>query len=119
MDFLRSYFFKNEPLDQLPISFIKIRFSCNQNIGETLTRCKKSVSNVLITGESNFDEINGQLIRGSYLKRKDGGSPDARLRLARHVLVRLRLNDGAKLWVSFKLCFKTNDFYRTYWRNIL
>ena len=45
---------------------------------------------------------------------KDGGSPDARFRLAR-----LRLNDGAKLWVSFKLCFKTNNFYCTYWRNIL
>ena len=29
---------------QLPISFIKIRFSCNQNIGETLTQCKKCVS---------------------------------------------------------------------------
>ena len=25
----------------LDISFIKIRFSCNQNIGETLTQCKK------------------------------------------------------------------------------
>ena len=50
---------------------------------------------------------------------KDGGSPDARLRLARLGLARLRLNDGAKLWVSFKLCFKTNNLYRTYWGNIL
>ena len=41
---------------------------------------------------------------------KDGGSPDARLRLARLRLERLRLNDGAKLWDSFNLCFKTNDF---------
>ena len=36
MDFLRSYFSKNEP-DQLNISWtffdIKYRFSCNQNIG--------------------------------------------------------------------------------------
>ena len=32
----------------LAISFIKIRFSFNQNIGETLTQCKK--------GESNFDK---------------------------------------------------------------
>ena len=35
-------------------------FSCNQNIGEILTQCKKVFSNVLITGESNFDEKNGQ-----------------------------------------------------------
>ena len=69
MDCLRGYFFKNEPPDQLPISFIQIRFSCNQNIGETLTQCEKSVSNVLITGESNCDERNGQLIRGSFLKK--------------------------------------------------
>ena len=34
-------------------------------------------------------------------------------------VVRLRLNDGEKLWISFKLCFKTNIFYRAYWRNIL
>ena len=27
--------------DQMSISFIKIRFFCNQNIGETLTQCKK------------------------------------------------------------------------------
>ena len=34
----------------LNISFIKIRFSCNQNIRETLTQCK----------QSNFDERNVQ-----------------------------------------------------------
>ena len=43
------------------------------------------------------------------LFKKDGGSPDARLRLARLGAARLRLNDGAKLWVTFKLCFKTNN----------
>ena len=32
----------------LTISFIKIRFSCNQNIGGTLTQLKKCLSNVLI-----------------------------------------------------------------------
>ena len=36
------------------------------------------------------------------------------LGFARLTLARLGLNDGAKLWVSFKLCFKTNDFYGTY-----
>jgi hypothetical protein len=57
-DFLRSYFFKNEPLmsHELPISFLKIRFSCNQNIGETLTQNKK-------------EKRNGQLIRSSFLKK--------------------------------------------------
>ena len=40
---------------------------------------------------------------------KDGGSPDARLRVAHLRIARLRLNNGAKLWVSFKLCFKTNN----------
>ena len=40
MDFLRIYFFNN----QLPISFIQIGFSYNQNIRETLTQSKKSVS---------------------------------------------------------------------------
>ena len=42
--------------------------------------------------------------------KKGVGSPAARLWFARLTLARLRLNDGAKLWVSFKLCFKTNDF---------
>ena len=37
------------------------------------------------------------------LSTKDGGSPAARLRFARLTLARLGLNDGAKLWVSFKL----------------
>ena len=32
----------------------------------TLSEC---VSNVLITGESNFDERNAQMIRGSFLKK--------------------------------------------------
>ena len=45
---------------------------------------------------------------------EDGGSPAARLWFARFTLARLGLNDGAKLWVSFKLCFKTNDFYSTH-----
>ena len=49
-------------------------------------------------------------------QQKDVRSPDARLSLAHLSLARLRLNDGAKLWVSFKLCFKTNDFYGKYWR---
>ena len=51
----------------MKLSFIKIRFYCNQNIRETLlyTEC---LSNVLITEESNFVERNVQLIRGLFLK---------------------------------------------------
>ena len=62
MDFLRSYFFKNElrmKLDSPVIKTLERRFF-------TLSDC---LSNVLITGKSNFDEINGQLIRGSFLKK--------------------------------------------------
>ena len=40
------------------------------------------------------------------MKFKDGGSPDARLRLARLGAVRLRLNDGAKLWVPSNFASK-------------
>ena len=57
---------------QLDTFFIKVRFSCNQNTGVswvTLTRCKKKcISNVLITGESNFDEKSVQLPRDSFVK---------------------------------------------------
>ena len=52
----------------LDISFIKIRFSCNQNIGETLFKLSEWLSNVLNTGESNFDEKIVQLPRVSFLK---------------------------------------------------
>ena len=70
MDFLRSYFFKNEPLISCTFLSSKLDSPVNQNIGEALTQTKKkSLSNVLITGESNLDERNGQLIRGSFLKK--------------------------------------------------
>jgi hypothetical protein len=42
---------------------IKIRFSSNQNIKETLFYI------VLITGDSNIDERNGKANRGSFLKK--------------------------------------------------
>ena len=50
------------------------------------------------------------------MKKMAGPQPH---RFARLKLARLGLNDGAKLWVSFKLNFKTNDFYSTYWRIVL
>ena len=56
--------------------------------------------------EINENKIEAQ----NFYTIEDGGSPDARLRFARLTLARLRLNDGAKLWVSFKLCFKQMIF---------
>ena len=50
------------------ISFIKIRFYCDQNIGETLTQCKKSVF-LMLWLQENLDERNEQLIRGSFLNK--------------------------------------------------
>ena len=46
------------------------KFSCNQNIGETLPQCKKSVSNILTTGESNFDERNELLTDQRFILKK-------------------------------------------------
>ena len=60
----------NHITKKLPISFIKIRFFCNQNIEETLFfTLSECLSNVLITRESNFDERNGQLPRVSFGKK--------------------------------------------------
>ena len=60
MEFVRSFFFTNETLGSCHF------FHQNKIVIKTITQCKKKcLSNVLISGESNFDEINGQLIRGS------------------------------------------------------
>ena len=64
--------------------------------------------NYICNGRWN-NVFNAKTGRNLKNRHKDGGSPDARLRLALLRSARLRLNDGAKLWVSFKLCFKTND----------
>ena len=42
--FFKKLFLKEWTSDQLPISFIQIRFSCNPNIKETFTQCQKGVS---------------------------------------------------------------------------
>ena len=56
--------------DQLPISSSKLDFPVIKNIGKTLTQCKKKcLSNVLITGKSNFDERNGQLVIVAFGKK--------------------------------------------------
>ena len=67
--FLRSYFFKNEFLIKCPFLSSKLDSSIIKTLERHSLRAKKSFSNVLITGESNLDERNGQLIRGSFLKK--------------------------------------------------
>ena len=71
MDFLRSYFFRNEPgtSDQLYISWPFLSSKIYSPIIKTLERhffkLSECHSNVLITG----DERNVHLIRGSFLKK--------------------------------------------------
>ena len=64
MDFLRSYFFKNEPLISCPFLSSKL----DSTVIKTLERhfLSECLSNVLIIGESNLGERNGQLIGGSF-----------------------------------------------------
>ena len=69
MDFLRSYFFKNEPLISCPFLSPKLDFPVIKTLERQSLNVKKCPFDVLIRGESNFDEINGQLIRGSFLKK--------------------------------------------------
>ena len=60
MDFIRSDFFKNEPL----ISWTFLSSKLDSPVSKILERHKlnveKCLSNILITGESNFDDKNGQ-----------------------------------------------------------
>jgi hypothetical protein len=69
MDFLRSSFLKDEPLISCP----SLSPNSNYPVIKTLERhfftLSECLSNLLITGESNLDEENGQLIRGSFLKK--------------------------------------------------
>ena len=62
MDFLKSYFFKNEPLISCPFFSSKLK-------SPVIKTLERHSLNVMITGECNFDERNAQLIRGSFLKK--------------------------------------------------
>ena len=69
MHLLRSYFFKNEPL----VSGLFLSSKLDSPVIKTLERhfftLNGCLSNGLISEESNLDERNGQLIRGSFLKK--------------------------------------------------
>ena len=73
---------------------------------------KKKINNEKLSFYHNLSSPNQKIGKISIMENFERlRSPAARLRFARLTLVRLGLNDGVKLWVSFKLCFKTNDFY--------
>ena len=52
MDFVRNYLVMNETLGSCP--FLSPKFSCDQNIEETLTQCEKSVSPMFFWSRFNF-----------------------------------------------------------------
>ena len=64
MDFLRTYFFKNEPLISWTFLGTFLSSKLDSPVIKTLEghslNLKKSFSDVLITGESNFDDRNVQ-----------------------------------------------------------
>ena len=73
---------------------------------------QKKINNEKLSFYHNLSSPNQKIGKISIMENFERlRSPAARLRFARLTLVRLGLNDGVKLWVSFKLCFKTNDFY--------
>ena len=69
MDFLGGHFFKNEPLISCPFLLSKLDSPVIKTLERHFFTLSECLSNVLITGESNLDERNGQLIRGSFLKK--------------------------------------------------
>ena len=69
MDILRKYFFKNEPLISCPFLSSKLDSSEIKPFERHPFKVKKCRSSVLITGESNLDERNEPLTRGSFLKK--------------------------------------------------
>ena len=70
MDFERSYFFTNETLGSWTLFSSKLNSPVIiKNWRHTHAMLKKCVSNVLITGESNFDEKSVQLPRVSFVKK--------------------------------------------------
>ena len=60
MDFLRSYCFKNEPLISCPFHSSKLDSPVIKTLESHFFTLSECPSNVLSTGESNFDERNGQ-----------------------------------------------------------
>ena len=68
MDFVRSYFFMNETLSSWTLFSSKLDSSVIKKLETHFFTLSECVSNVLITGESNFDEKSVQLPRVSFVK---------------------------------------------------
>ena len=60
MDFLRSYFIKNEPLLSRPFLSSKLDSPIIKTLERHFFTLSECLSDVSITGESDFDERNGQ-----------------------------------------------------------
>ena len=60
MDLVRSYFFTNETLGSWTVFSSKLDSPVIKTLETHALNVKKCISNVLITGDSNFDVKNGQ-----------------------------------------------------------
>ena len=69
MDFLRSYFFENEPLISWTFFSSKLDSLVIKTLETQSLNVKKVCLYVLITGESNFDEKSVQLPRVSFIRK--------------------------------------------------
>ena len=69
MDFERSYFFKNETLGSWTLFSSKIDSPVIKTLETHFFTLSEYDTNVLITGESNFDEKSVQLPRVSFVKK--------------------------------------------------
>ena len=57
MDFVRSYFFKNEPLISCPFLSSKLDSPVIKTLERLSLNVKKCLSNVLITGELEMENL--------------------------------------------------------------
>jgi hypothetical protein len=69
MDFLRRYFFANEPLISCPFISSKLDSPVIKTLERHFFTLSECLSNILITEESDLDERNGQLIRDISLQK--------------------------------------------------
>ena len=69
MDFVRSYFFTNETLDSWTLFSSKLDSPAIKTLERHFFELSECLSNVLITGESNFDEKSVQLVRVAFVKK--------------------------------------------------
>ena len=69
MDFVKSYFFTNETLGSWTLFSLKLDSPVIKTLEIPFFTLSECLSNVLITGESNFNEKSVQLPRVSFVKK--------------------------------------------------